>query len=114
MTLCFTPALVGQYESKLLVTYDTGEQVPVNIIAEGVDVPIQLERPSLRMAPTFIDTVSEKRIKIFNRSEIVSHFEFVKSESFGDMFQIEPMSGDVWPNSDFEVNVKFAPLVCDR
>lgn len=111
MTLSFTPALMGQYDSKLLVTYDTGEQTLVNVVGEAVDVAVQLERPAVRMPATFIDTVSEKRFKIFNRSEIISHFEFLKPDGFGDVFQIEPMCGDVWPNSDFEVNVKFAPVV---
>jgi len=63
-TVSFTPLRRGDYESVLLVHYDTGETAPVKVIGSGIDVNVQVERPSLRMPPTYINSVVQKKIKV--------------------------------------------------
>eukprot|EP00698_Gefionella_okellyi_P022526 TRINITY_DN7486_c0_g1_i1.p1 TRINITY_DN7486_c0_g1~~TRINITY_DN7486_c0_g1_i1.p1 ORF type:complete len:4186 (-),score=1237.39 TRINITY_DN7486_c0_g1_i1:99-12656(-) len=115
VVVSFLPVQLGVYEGGMTVTYDTGEQMTVILRADVVDVNVQLERPLLKMVPTFIDTVSQKTIKIFNRSDIVSHFEWKQNpegreeyDSEG-VFIVDPMVGDIWPNADLDVTVKFNP-----
>ncbi|XP_074055255.1 hydrocephalus-inducing protein homolog isoform X3 [Macrotis lagotis] len=166
----FEPLTLGDHGSKLIVNYDTGEKVGVNLHGAGADMNIRLDKNSMTIEKTYISLSNQRSISIHNRSNIIAHFQWKvyatqeeedkekarlcddltkeeekKTEAllqecildpslrehlsvishafqnqrqiiqtndmlfFGSIFLIEPVVGDVWPNSTTEVSVIFHP-----
>jgi len=55
----------------MLLEYDTGEEVYINIFGSADDVNIRLEKQILQMDNTYINLVSMKMLTLYNRSDII-------------------------------------------
>ncbi|XP_066493063.1 hydrocephalus-inducing protein homolog [Tiliqua scincoides] len=169
-TVEFQPEKTGNHCKDLLVHYDTGEDIHINLYGAATDVNVRLDKNSLTIEKTYITLANQRSVIIHNRSEIIAHFQWkvfatqeeedqrkqslchtLKTEEEGvldrfveecDMnpgfrerlslvtrsfwnrqstvledpmlfnnntFEIEPLEGDVWPNSTTEVRVIFRP-----
>jgi len=60
----------------MLLEYDTGEEVYINIYGSADDVNIRLEKQILQMDNTYINLVSMKVLTLYNRSDIIVMFSF--------------------------------------
>ncbi|KAJ3074073.1 hypothetical protein HDU98_012192 [Podochytrium sp. JEL0797] len=72
----FNPESAGSFVKDLLVKYDTGEITRVSLSGNAEDSNIRLEKNSLRMENTYITLSSMKQIRIFNRSEKMTSFQW--------------------------------------
>ncbi|KAL7750642.1 hypothetical protein RI367_003984 [Sorochytrium milnesiophthora] len=72
---CF--AKQGQlYPGALIVHYDTGERISIDLFAEAEDVDVRLERQQLRMDSTYLTKCSFKTVRILNRSDILVSYSW--------------------------------------
>jgi len=55
----------------MLLEYDTGEKVYINMYGSADDVNIRLEKQILQMDNTYINLVSMKVLTLYNRSDII-------------------------------------------
>lgn len=55
----------------MLLKYDTGEEVYINMYGSADDVNIRLEKQILQMDNTYINLVSMKILTLYNRSDII-------------------------------------------
>ncbi|XP_055993028.1 hydrocephalus-inducing protein homolog [Sorex fumeus] len=170
MEVQFEPQTVGNHSQKLIVCYDTGEEVFVSLYGAAIDMNIRLDKNSLIIEKTYISLTNQRIITIHNRSKIIAHFQWkifatqedeerekhracddltheeqeetdeflkecdvdpslrerlsilsrtfenqrrrVQTDSmlfFNSIFTIEPLEGDVWPNTSAEIIVYFNP-----
>ncbi|KAJ3408149.1 hypothetical protein HDU80_006663 [Chytriomyces hyalinus] len=66
----------GSFSKDMLVKYDTGEIVRVALTGNAEDANIRLEKTSIRMESTYITLSSMKTIRIFNRSDKMTKFQW--------------------------------------
>ncbi|XP_035679087.1 LOW QUALITY PROTEIN: hydrocephalus-inducing protein homolog [Branchiostoma floridae] len=170
VTVEFTAPTTGDHVADLVLTYDTGEQVFVELHGVAVNANVRLDKSSLRIENTYISMANQRTINIVNRSDVIVHYhwklfatveeesqqrthytselsheESVERERFleecitdptlrdkmslltrtyenrrrivsgdsmlfaDDVFQIEPLEGEIWPNQSAEVSVIFKP-----
>ncbi|XP_062997557.1 hydrocephalus-inducing protein homolog [Elgaria multicarinata webbii] len=166
----FQPEKSGNHHEDLVVHYDTGEDIHVNLYGAAADVNVRLDKNSLTVEKTYITLANQRSVVIHNRSDIIAHFQWkvfaaqeeeeqkkqslcytlqaeeecvrdqllvecnmnpalreqlsIVTRTFqnrqamvhGDsmlfnhsIFTIEPLEGDVWPNSTTEISVIFRP-----
>ncbi|XP_056381388.1 hydrocephalus-inducing protein homolog isoform X2 [Hyla sarda] len=166
----FQPLEVGDHKQELMIHYDTGEDVCVDLYGAAADMNVRLDKNSLTIEKTFLSLANQRTVTIFNRSDIIVHFQWKefasqqeeerqKQRFFSDLvieeeeetdrfldeckadpclrerlsllsrtfhyrrkvadsnamlftdtvFQIEPVEGDVWPNSSLQITVLFKP-----
>ncbi len=55
----------------MLLQYDTGEEVYINMFGSADDVNIRLEKQILQMDNTYINLMSMKMLTLYNRSDII-------------------------------------------
>uniref|UniRef100_A0A8C0I401 Abnormal spindle-like microcephaly-associated protein ASH domain-containing protein n=1 Tax=Balaenoptera musculus TaxID=9771 RepID=A0A8C0I401_BALMU len=166
----FEPQTVGNHSEKLIVYYDTGEDVFISLYGAATDMNIRLDKNSLILEKTYLSLANQRTLTIHNRSNIIAHFQWKifatqeeedrekyrvcddlikeeKNETDGfleeciidpslqqrlsilsrtfenqrklvqadsmlflnNIFSVEPLEGDVWPNSSAEITVYFNP-----
>ncbi|XP_042303502.1 hydrocephalus-inducing protein homolog [Sceloporus undulatus] len=169
-TVEFQPEKSGNHCKDLVVHYDTGEDIHVNLYGAAIDVNIRLDKYSLVIEKTYITLANQRSLIIHNRSNIIAHFQWKsfataeeeeqkkqrlchtlqaqEEDAFDQLlmecdmdptlrehlsivtrtfqnrqatvqedpmlfnnhiFSIEPLEGDVWPNSTAEISVIFRP-----
>ncbi|XP_078688637.1 hydrocephalus-inducing protein-like [Branchiostoma floridae x Branchiostoma belcheri] len=170
VTVEFTAPTTGDHVADLVLTYDTGEQIFVELHGVAVNANVRLDKSSLRIENTYISMANQRTINIVNRSDVIVHYhwklfatveeegqqrthysselsheESVERERFleecitdptlrdkmslltrtyenrrrivagdsmlfaDDVYQIEPLEGEIWPNQSAEVSVIFKP-----
>lgn len=170
VTIEFNPAQTGDQERDLLLKYDTGETVAIQLHGTAQDANVRLDKSSLRIEDTFLGMANQRVATIFNRSDVIVHYRWTKfatkqeedmhrarligdieaeekqetdrfleeciedptlrdkmsviSRTFqnrkkltnddnmvfsDDVVRIEPVEGDIWPNSSAEVTIIFKP-----
>ncbi|KAJ3029566.1 UNVERIFIED_CONTAM: hypothetical protein HDU68_011780 [Siphonaria sp. JEL0065] len=72
----FKPETAGSFTKDLLVKYDTGEIMRVTLSGNAEDANVRLEKNSIKMENTYITLSSMKQIRIFNRSEKMTKFQW--------------------------------------
>ncbi|ORX48158.1 hypothetical protein BCR36DRAFT_329786 [Piromyces finnis] len=77
----FEPEKVGSYEGEMLLEYDTGEEVYINVYGSADDVNIRLEKQILQMDNTYINLVSMKVLTLYNRSDIIIKYQWKQFSS---------------------------------
>lgn len=60
----------------MLLEYDTGEKVYINMYGSADDVNIRLEKQILQLDNTYINLESMKMLTLYNRSDIVVIISF--------------------------------------
>jgi hydrocephalus-inducing protein len=166
----FTPKKIGDHTGELVVHYETGEEVCVELYGGAIDVNVRLDRNTVKMENTYITLSSQRSVVIYNRSDVIVHYQwkafsseheeqaekdmrsaqltaeesiakealleeclkdpgyrdrlsilgrtfdhrkqYVDDDKFlfsDDVMIIEPLEGDIWPNSQAEVSVIFRP-----
>jgi len=60
----------------MLLEYDTGEEVYINMYGSADDVNIRLEKQILQLDNTYINLESMKMLTLYNRSDIVVIISF--------------------------------------
>ncbi|KAH1181798.1 hypothetical protein KIL84_005524, partial [Mauremys mutica] len=108
LTVEFQPLEIGDHSKDLIVHYDTGEFCAVPCY--------QLQTQEEDGTDPFLeecnaDPVFRKRLSILSRT-FQNHKAMMQGDSMfvsDNIFTIEPVEGDVWPNSTAEINVIFKP-----
>ncbi|ORY39534.1 hypothetical protein BCR33DRAFT_853320, partial [Rhizoclosmatium globosum] len=72
----FKPERAGSFTNSLLVKYDTGEVTRVVLSGNAEDANIRLEKTSIKMDNTYITLSSMKQMRIFNRSDKMTKFQW--------------------------------------
>ena len=72
----FTPAKIGDHAAELIIRYDTEEEIYTQLYGSARDVNIRLDRSSIIMEDTFIGLSSQRSVVLYNRSDVVVHFEW--------------------------------------
>ena len=72
----FNPQELGSHSCNALLTYDTGEQVEIDLYGAAEDANVRLDKATVALENTFIGQSSQRTLKIQNRSDIVAHFEW--------------------------------------
>jgi hypothetical protein len=67
----FSPKETGYYQGRMLVEYDTGEQVAVALSGGADDVDVRLETNKTHLQSTYVTLSTSQTIKIINRSDIM-------------------------------------------
>ncbi|KAI9141433.1 hypothetical protein BKA69DRAFT_1166800 [Paraphysoderma sedebokerense] len=84
LELTFKPESVGSYSRDLIINFDNGDEIAVQLIGIADDVNIYLDRSEVRLDNTFLTRVSYKKIKIYNNSDIVADFQWKRFSSPAD------------------------------
>ena len=165
----FNSLHTGCCRSHLMVQYDTGEDIFVNLFGDAVDINVRLDKNTIRLDNTFLTNATKRYISIVNRGDVVVKFawkmfataieeeqqkrsfyhsletkgstetdsfleECIADPTMRDQFslvirsiknkakvtddkmlfsheniQIEPVEGEIWPNSSIDVAVIFRP-----
>ena len=164
VTLEFQPKKCGEYKKDLMISYDSGEIIYVNLYGAAQDVNVRLEKNSIRIEDTYITMNNQRSVTINNRSDILVRYEWKKyatyeeeeqqklkeianlnrdeenaknklsnqsadyvallsrnfqnkikntqNKSFhfdDEVFFMQPIEGEIWPQSSVEVSVIFKP-----
>ena len=72
----FNPSSLGPASGSLLVEYDSGDAVLVDLKGVAQEVNVRLEKSQVLLDPTFVSLRSFATFKIVNRSSIITHFSF--------------------------------------
>ena len=72
----FKPIELGSHSCNATVTYDTGEQVEIQLYGAAEDANVRLDKNTVGLEKTYIGQSSLRTLKIQNRSDIVAHFEW--------------------------------------
>ena len=70
----FRPESLGQYRAELEIEYDSGERCFAQLSGAAADVDVSLERSLLQLAPCYMSLLSQKTLKLHNRSDIRVQF----------------------------------------
>ncbi|CAH1779299.1 unnamed protein product [Owenia fusiformis] len=170
VTVTFTPTYVGNHNEKLVLHYDTGEDIYIDLYGGAQDVNVRLDKNSLKIENTFLSMANQRTVTISNRSDVIAYFKWsqfatqleedsqrsrfcnnisqdesnerdrfleecisdpslrdkmsILSRTFqnrrkiveddkmtfsDDVIKIDPVEGEIWPNSNLEVTVIFKP-----
>ncbi|XP_071959113.1 hydrocephalus-inducing protein homolog isoform X2 [Antedon mediterranea] len=74
--LIFKPIKVGDHSSSLIISYDTNENVHVNLYGCATDANVRLDKSSLRIENTFISMANQRSVTISNRSNVIVHYQW--------------------------------------
>nr|XP_006823299.1 PREDICTED: hydrocephalus-inducing protein homolog [Saccoglossus kowalevskii] len=168
--IVFQPMKIGSHFGELVLHYDSGENIFVNLYGGAIDSNVRLDKNSLRIENTYISMANQRTVTISNRSDVIVHYQWkpfatqeeedqqkqrfcqdlgaeeemerdrfleecitdptlrdkmslltrtfknrrrlVAGDSMlfsDDVFTIEPVEGDIWPNTSAEVEVIFQP-----
>ncbi|KAL1499824.1 hypothetical protein AB1Y20_012509 [Prymnesium parvum] len=80
----FKPENLGDYHSELEIEYDSGERCYAHLSGAAADVDVQLERSLLQLDPCYISLLSQRTLKLYNRSDVKVTFEWKAYASAGD------------------------------
>ncbi|KAJ3270503.1 hypothetical protein HDV01_007759 [Terramyces sp. JEL0728] len=73
----FTPKQIGSYSSKLLVKYESGDHMLVDLLGTAENKNIRLDKNNVKMENS-ISVTTSKSLKIINRSELMVKFSWKK------------------------------------
>eukprot|EP00116_Pleurobrachia_bachei_P004133 sb/3464395/ len=171
----FDPLVTGTHINDMVLQYDTGENIAIELSGNATDANIRLEKNQIKMESTYITLSTQKTFTIHNRSNIVVRYEWkkyasrskeeeIKKSCFQDLesdeesdldkfmkqcisdptkrhelslvsqtyqnkkmaveddlllfeddnITLEPISGEIWPNSSTEITVMFKPDKMDQ
>ncbi|KAG8143779.1 hypothetical protein E2320_000952, partial [Naja naja] len=75
-TIDFYPEKSGNHCKDLVIHYDTGEDIYVNLYGAATDVNVRLDKNSLTIEKTYITLANQRSVIIHNRSDIIAHFQW--------------------------------------
>ncbi|ETE59636.1 Hydrocephalus-inducing protein, partial [Ophiophagus hannah] len=75
-TIDFYPEKSGNHCKDLVIHYDTGEDIHVNLYGAATDVNVRLDKNSLTIEKTYITLANQRSVVIHNRSDIIAHFQW--------------------------------------
>ncbi|XP_055892829.1 hydrocephalus-inducing protein homolog isoform X5 [Biomphalaria glabrata] len=78
VTVEFKPLTAGNHRAELCLSYDTGEQIFIDLYGASQDANIRLDKNSIRMDNTYISLSSQKTVIISNRSDFIAHFKWTQ------------------------------------
>ena len=74
----FDPELAGEYSEELAISYDTGERCYARLEGAAAEVDVTLERSLQILDPCYISLISQRTLKLHNRSDIRVSFDWKK------------------------------------
>ncbi|KAK0159232.1 hypothetical protein PV328_010140 [Microctonus aethiopoides] len=77
----FVAPSTGSFTSIIYFRYETGELLKMNAHGTGINCSVHLETDELHMGDTFLGLSSAKSLKIFNNSEHIVKFHWMKHEN---------------------------------
>ena len=72
----FDPDARGEYAEELAISYDSGEQCFAQLQGAAAEVDVALERSLQILDPCYISLISQKTLRLYNRSDIRVQFEW--------------------------------------
>ncbi|KAI3385976.1 hypothetical protein SNEBB_004504 [Seison nebaliae] len=78
ITVTFKPMDIGTIEKDLKVSFDTGEELFVQLQGSSRNYDIRLEKSSIRIEHTFSTLVNQRTISIINNSPFATHFTWCR------------------------------------
>ena len=72
----FHPLTAGNFDESIFVQFDTGEELCIKAYGGAENVNVRLEKNTLKFEPTFLGKMSQRIVKIHNRSDVLAHFDW--------------------------------------
>ncbi|CAF1106189.1 unnamed protein product [Rotaria sordida] len=76
VTIDFNPTVNGEMKDELIIIYDTGEKVYVNVYGVAQDINVRLEKRSIHFENTYLEMINQRTVTISNRSDQLVHFQW--------------------------------------
>ncbi|CAL1528045.1 unnamed protein product [Lymnaea stagnalis] len=76
VTIEFKPLTAGDHRGDICLTYDTGEEIFIDLYGASQDANVRLDKNSIRMENTYISMASQRTVVISNRSDFIAHFKW--------------------------------------
>lgn len=83
----FKALKTGDYESHMILHYDTGEDVYISLYGAAIDVNVRLDKNTLKLENTFISCTSQRTAVIHNRSEHIVNFRWTRFATLSEEIQ---------------------------
>ena len=78
ITVEFQPLTVGDHSSELIVNFETGENLYINLYGAAGDANVRLDKNSIRIENTFISMANQRTVTITNRSDVIAHYRWTQ------------------------------------
>lgn len=75
-TITFCPESSGVVEGELELCYESGRITATRLVGRGHEVDVEVSTQEVQLLPTYMNKVSQKTFKIYNRSDTVVRFSF--------------------------------------
>ncbi|PVD35401.1 hypothetical protein C0Q70_02363 [Pomacea canaliculata] len=111
LDIIWHPTIPGQVQSEFLVTFaDTqATSLAVSAIANGIDVPVWVERQSVDLKICVFDRLYQDTIIINNRATTALKLKFEVCRELHNYMEILPRTGYIQAQSQFSTQLKFLP-----
>ncbi|CAF0941486.1 unnamed protein product [Adineta steineri] len=76
VTVDFHPTENGEMKDELVISYDTGEKIYVNVYGVAQDINVRLEKKSIHFENTYLDMINQRTVTLSNRSNQLVHFQW--------------------------------------
>ncbi|CAF4507175.1 unnamed protein product, partial [Rotaria sp. Silwood2] len=76
VTIDFNPIVNGEMKDELVIIYDTGEKVYVNVYGVAQDINVRLEKRSIHFENTYLEMINQRTVTLSNRSDQLVHFQW--------------------------------------
>ncbi|CAF4810740.1 unnamed protein product [Rotaria sp. Silwood1] len=76
VTIDFNPIVNGEIKDELVIIYDTGEKVYVNVYGVAQDINVRLEKRSVHFENTYLEMINQRTVTLSNRSDQLVHFQW--------------------------------------
>eukprot|EP00794_Sanderia_malayensis_P018879 gene18879-20779_t len=85
--ITFKPLTTGDFESNMIISYDTGEEIYVTMYGNANDMNVRLDKNTIKLDNTYITSASQRTVSIWNRSDIIVHYEWKSLATLAEELQ---------------------------
>lgn len=83
-TLSFKPNCVAMFTSEILIRYESGEKLTIDVCGTATKADVQLEKHSIRFSDTYMALSHQRTLKLFNNSDYIIKFKWKQYPSYTD------------------------------
>ena len=78
VTIDFAPTTSGEHKLPLVLHYETGEDIFINLYGVSIDANVRLDKNSIRVENTYLSMANQRTVTIANRSNVIAHFRWTQ------------------------------------
>ena len=78
ITVDFAPTTSGEHRQPLVLHYETGEDIYINLYGVSIDANVRLDKNSIRVENTYLSMANQRTVTIANRSNVIAHFRWTQ------------------------------------